>query len=189
MVFFLSNPHRTTHLSNLRDRLQKVTKEQLLLNLWSECPHYVTQDRPTYRATIWSEFMSEITKLTAVAFTALVVFFALVAPAPTHAYDGTFVFYACNTQKTSPGTSLYNAIVATIGNLEQQTPYYSYDYKNAESDSGVSAYGRGTCKYALSDCSACLTSVGKLILSVCDNAVGARYQVTDCFIQYESTAF
>lgn len=134
--------------------------------------------------------MAEITKLTAVVFTALlVVLFALLAPAPTHAYDGTFVFYACNTQKTSPGTPLYNAIVATIGDLEQQTPYYSYDYKNAESSSGVSAYGRGTCKYALSDCNACLTSVGKVILSTCGNAVGARYQVTDCFIQYESTAF
>lgn len=121
--------------------------------------------------------------------TALVVFFALLAPAPTHAYDGTFVFYACNTQKTSQGSALYNATVATIANLEQQTQYYSYDYKNSESNSGVSSYGRGTCKYALSDCNACLTSVGKLILPTCDNAVGARYQVTDCFIMYESTPF
>ena len=76
--------------------------------------------------------MAEITKLMVVDFTALVVLLALLAPAPTHAYDGTFVFYACNTQKTSQNTSLYNAIVATIADLEQQTPYFSYDYKNSE---------------------------------------------------------
>lgn len=133
--------------------------------------------------------MAEITKLMVVDFTALVVLLALLAPAPTHAYDGTFVFYACNTQKTSQNTSLYNAIVATIADLEQQTPYFSYDYKNSESSSGVTAYGRGTCKYALSDCTACLTSVGKVILSTCGNAVGARYQVTDCFIEYENYKF
>lgn len=127
--------------------------------------------------------------MTAAALVASVVALLAFAPAPTHAYDGTFVFWACNTQKTTNATSLYKAITAVIADLEQQTPYYSYDYKNKVKKDGVTVYGRGTCRYGLSDCTACLQDVGTLILSTCDDAVGARYQVTDCFMEYEKYAF
>ena len=135
--------------------------------------------------------LTRMAKMADFAMAALVASVALLAlvPAPTHAYDGTFVFWACNTQKTTKGTSTYKAITAVISDLEQQTPYYSYDYKNKEKNDGVTVYGRGTCRYGLSDCTACLQNVGTLILSTCEDAVGARYQVTDCFMEYENYAF
>lgn len=133
--------------------------------------------------------MAKIAHFTmAASLVALVALLAFV-PAPTHAYDGTFVFWACNTQKTTNRTSIYKAITAVISDLEQQTPYYSYDYKNKVKNDNVTVYGRGTCRYGLSDCTACLQDVGTLILSTCDDAVGARYQVTDCFMEYEKYAF
>ena len=122
------------------------------------------------------------------AFVASVVLIALAAR-PAHACDATFTFKLCNPERTSTGTSLYKAIQAVISDLAAETPFHSYDYKKSQVSGGVTAWEHASCRYGLFDCSACLQQVGKLILSSCGNAVGARYQVSDCFMEYENTSF
>ena len=114
--------------------------------------------------------------------------FMLFLVASAQAYDGTYLDAYCNTQKTTTNSALYKAIGLVMSDLAQQTPYFSYDYKNSKTSGGVTAWGRGTCRYALSDCKACLTYISTKILPACGNAIGARYQTTDCFIEYESYA-
>lgn len=109
--------------------------------------------------------------------------------ASAQAYDATFQFAACNTQKTTTNSALYKAIGLVLSDLAQQTPYNGYDYKDSETSGGVTAWGRATCRYGLSDCTACLKYIGKQVLPACSDAVGARYQVTDCFIEYEDYSF
>lgn len=120
--------------------------------------------------------------------TTLAIFMVFLV-ASAQAYDGTFQFAACNTQKTTANSALYKAIGLVMSDLAQETPYNGYDYKNSETSGGVTAWGRATCKYGLSDCTACLKYISTKILPACSNAVGARYQVTDCFLEYENYSF
>jgi hypothetical protein len=127
-------------------------------------------------------------RIMAKLITALLIFTVFLV-ASAHAYDGTFVFSACNTQKTTSNSALYKAIGLVLSDLAQQTPYNGYDYNDSETSRGVTAWGRATCQYGLSDCTACLNYIGTQILTACSDAVGARYQVTDCFIEYENYSF
>jgi len=127
-------------------------------------------------------------RIMAKLITALLIFTVFLV-ASAHAYDGTFQFSACNTQKTTTKTALYKAIKLVLSDLAQETPYNGYDYKDSETSGGVTAWGRATCRYGLSDCTACLKYIGKQVLTACSDAVGARYQVTDCFIEYEDYSF
>lgn len=108
----------------------------------------------------------------------------------------TFTFRLCNTEKTTTEPPCIRPIEADISNLfsgAHPVPYIAtYDYKNSHVSGGVTAWTgdvRPIRRYGLSDCSACLQQVGKLIYSSCGNAVGARYQVSDCFMEYENTSF
>ena len=127
-------------------------------------------------------------RIMAKLITTLIIFTVFLV-ASAQAYDATFIDAYCNTQKTTTKSALYKAIGLVLSDLAQQTPYYSYDYKDSETSGGVTVWGRGTCRYALSDCKACLDYIGTQILPVCGNAIGARYQTTDCFIEYESYSF
>jgi hypothetical protein len=127
-------------------------------------------------------------RIMAKLITTLLIFTVFLV-ASAQAYDATFIDALCNTQKTTTTSALYKAIGLVLSDLAQQTPYYSYDYKDSETSGGVTAWGRATCRYGLSDCNACLKYIGTQILPVCGNAIGARYQATDCFIEYENYSF
>lgn len=110
---------------------------------------------------------------------------------PAQAYDGTFVSQACNTEKTTVGSDLYNAIQAVIADLAQETPYNGYDYKDSKTSGSATAYGRGTCTstLAVSDCTDCINYAGGKVQTNCDYPIGARYKVTDCYVEFENYSF
>ena len=122
----------------------------------------------------------------AVVVVALMV--VAIAPAAQAAFDGSFKFSACNLSKSKAGSPFEKAVVAVLANLASETPFNSYDYLNNQANSGSTAFGRGSCRYGLADCTACLEAAGKQIRTACPHAVGARLQIGDCFIQYESQA-
>jgi hypothetical protein len=126
----------------------------------------------------------------AVALVASLMCVALIGR-PAQAYDGTFVSQACNTQKTTVGSDLYNAIQAVIADLAQETPYNGYDYKDSKASGSATAYGRGTCTstLAVSDCTACINYAGGQVQTNCDYPVGARYKVVDCYVEFEDYSF
>jgi hypothetical protein len=97
-------------------------------------------------------------------------------------------FFSIIKCRTSYEPTVYKAIQSVISDSEAHTPYHGYNYKNNHVSGGVTTWGRASRRYGLSDCSACLQQVGKLIYSSCGNAVGARYQVSDCFMEYENTS-
>ena len=119
----------------------------------------------------------------------VVVALVVVAVAPAaQAFDGSFKFSACNLSTSKAGSPFEKAAVAVLANLASETPFNSYDYLNNQVNSGSTAFGRGSCRYGLADCTACLQEAGKQIRTACPHAVGARLQIGDCFIQYESQA-
>nr|A9NQT1.1 RecName: Full=Antifungal protein ginkbilobin-like protein 1; Flags: Precursor [Picea sitchensis]ABK22992.1 unknown [Picea sitchensis] len=121
----------------------------------------------------------------ALAVMVLAVLVASAAGAP----NTNFVSSACNTKKIPSGNPFFNNLGALLVNLEKNTAFSGYDYKASRAGSGgaPTAYGRGVCKQSISqsDCTACLTNLGGRIWGICKNAIGARVQLTDCFIRYE----
>lgn len=126
----------------------------------------------------------------AVAFVASLMCVALIGH-PAQAYNGTFVSQVCNSQTTTVGSDLYNAIQAVIADLAQETPFNGFDYKNSKTNGSATAYGHGTCTSTLaaSDCTACITFAGGQVQTNCNYTVGARYKVTDCFLEFEDYSF
>jgi hypothetical protein len=104
-----------------------------------------------------------------------------------------FVSSACNTQKIPSGNPFFNNLGALLADLEQNTAFSGYDYKASSPGSGgaPTAYGQATCTQSISqsDCNACLSNLGGRIWGICNNAIGARVQLTDCFIRYEQDSF
>lgn len=104
-----------------------------------------------------------------------------------------FVSSACNTQKIPRGNAFFNNLGALLADLKQNTAFSGYDYKASRAGSGgaPTAYGQANCKQSLSqsDCTACLSNLVGRIWGICSNAIGARVQLTDCFIRYEQYSF
>ena len=104
-----------------------------------------------------------------------------------------FVSSACNTQKIPRGNPFFNNLGALLADLKQNTAFSGYDYKASRAGSGgaPTAYGQANCKQSLSqsDCTACLSNLVGRIWGICSNAIGARVQLTDCFIRYEQYSF
>nr|Q40849.1 RecName: Full=Antifungal protein ginkbilobin-like protein 1; AltName: Full=Embryo-abundant protein 24; Flags: Precursor [Picea glauca]AAB01559.1 embryo-abundant protein [Picea glauca] len=104
-----------------------------------------------------------------------------------------FVSSACNTQKIPSGNPFFTNLRAMLADLKQNTAFSGFDYKTSRAGSGgaPTAYGRAICKSSISqsDCSACLSNLVGRIWGICSNAIGARVQLTDCFIQYEQHSF
>jgi hypothetical protein len=121
----------------------------------------------------------------ALAVMVLAVLVASAAGAP----NTNFVSSACNTHKIPSGNPFFNTLGALLVDLEKNTAFSGFDYKASRAGSGgaPTAYGRGVCKQSISqsDCTACLTNLGDRIWGICHNAIGARVQLTDCFIRYE----
>ena len=101
-----------------------------------------------------------------------------------------FVSSACNTQKIQSGSPFFSTLASLLKDLEENTAFSGYDYKASRAGS-PSAYGRGICNQEISqsDCTACLKNLGGRIRNICDNAIGARVQLTDCYMQYEQYSF
>ena len=118
----------------------------------------------------------------ALAVMVLAVLVASAAGAP----NTNFVSSACNTQKIPSGNPFFNNLGALLVDLEKNTAFSGYDYKASRAGTPT-AYGRGICKQSISqsDCTACLTNLGDRIWGIFHNAIGARVQLTDCFIRYE----
>lgn len=121
------------------------------------------------------------------ALVAVALVVVAVAPA-AQAFAGSFVFSACNLSTSKAGSPFEKAVVAVLANLASETPFNSYDYLSKQVNSGSTAFGRGSCRYGLADCTACLKEAGKQIRTACPHAIGARLQLADCFIQYECQA-
>eukprot|EP01018_Ginkgo_biloba_P023482 Gb_21398 [translate_table: standard] len=111
----------------------------------------------------------------------------------TEAANTNFVSSACNTQKIPSGSPFNRNLRAMLADLKQNTAFSGYDYKTSRAGSGgaPTAYGRAICKQSISqsDCTACLSNLVSRIFSICNNAIGARVQLVDCFIQYEQRSF
>jgi len=109
------------------------------------------------------------------------------------AADTKFVSAACNTEKIPRGSPFYDNLKDMLEDLKQNTAYSGFDYKTSRSGSGgaPTAYGRAICKQSISqsDCTSCLSKVSDRIYSICNNAIGARVQLTDCYLQYEQRKF
>ncbi|KAJ7567386.1 hypothetical protein O6H91_02G144800 [Diphasiastrum complanatum] len=106
-------------------------------------------------------------------------------------FDGTQEFAACNVNKLSAGSPLFSVIGKLLSKLIRETPYNGYDYKTSVSGNGQKAYGEGTCNQSISvgDCGSCLKYLADNIWGICSNAVGARVQLHDCYIRYETYSF
>ena len=78
-----------------------------------------------------------------------------------------FVSSACNTQKIPRGNPFFNNLGALLADLKQNTAFSGYDYKASRAGSGGAPTAWG----------------------ICSNAIGARVQLTDCFIRYEQYSF
>ena len=104
-----------------------------------------------------------------------------------------FVSASCNTQKIPRGSPFLNNLRDMIEDMRQNTAYSGYDYKTSRVGTGgaPTAFGRAICKQSISqsDCTSCVSDVGNRIYSICNNAVGARVQLTDCYLQYEQHNF
>jgi len=121
----------------------------------------------------------------ALAVMVLAVLLASAAGAPNTNLESS----ACNGNKIPSGNPFFNNLGALLVDLEKNTAFSGYDYKasRAGSSGAPTAYGRGICKQSISqsDCTACVTYLGNRIWGICKNAIGARVQLTDCFIRYE----
>lgn len=120
------------------------------------------------------------------------VFVAFLAAAQLAAvaqgFDGTQEFAACNVNKLSPGTPQWCNFGKLLSELINNTAYNGYEYKtNISSD----AYGEGNCNQSipLGDCGSCLNYLADNIWGICSSAVGARVQLKDCYIRYETYSF
>nr|D5A8I3.1 RecName: Full=Antifungal protein ginkbilobin-like protein 2; Flags: Precursor [Picea sitchensis]ADE75852.1 unknown [Picea sitchensis] len=104
-----------------------------------------------------------------------------------------FVSASCNTEKIARGSPFFNNLRDAIEDLRQNTAYIGYDYKTSHVGSGgaPTAYGRAICKQSISqsNCTSCLSNVATRIYGICGNAIGARVQLTDCYMQYEQRSF
>ena len=123
-------------------------------------------------------------------FALAVMVVALVVGSAVGAPNTNFVSSACNTQKIPSGSSFYSTLGSLLVDLEGNTAFSGYDYK-ASSSGSPTAYGRGVCNQGISqsDCTTCLKNLGGRIWNICGNAIGARVQLTDCFIRYEQYSF
>ncbi len=122
-----------------------------------------------------------------------VVVLVLVVGSAAGAPNTNFVSSACNTQKIPKGNPFFNNLGALLADLKQNTAFSGYDYKASRAGSGgaPTAYGQGICNQSISepDCTACLSNLVSRIWDICGNAIGARVQLTDCFIRYEQYSF
>jgi len=121
---------------------------------------------------------------------AVMVVAAMVVGSAVATPNTNFVSSACNTQKIPSGSSFYSTLGSLLVDLEGNTAFSGYDYKASQAGSPT-AYGRGVCNQGISqsDCTACLKNLGGRIWNICGNAIGARVQLTDCFIEYEQYSF
>jgi len=130
---------------------------------------------------------------TSVAAALLVAIVIVVMGGAAQAANTNFVSSACNTQKIPSGNPFFNNLGAVLADLKQNTAASGYDYRASRAGSGgaPTAYGRAICKQSVSqsDCSACLSNLVGSIWGICGNAIGARVQLVDCFIQYEQHSF
>ena len=126
-------------------------------------------------------------------FALVVVVLVLVVGTASGTPNTKFVSSACNTQKIPRGNAFFNNLGALLADLKQNTAFSGYDYKASRAGSGgaPTAYGQANCKQSLSqsDCTACLSNLVGRIWGICSNAIGARVQLTDCFIRYEQYSF
>jgi len=115
---------------------------------------------------------------------------ALVVGSAVGTPNTNFVSSVCNGQKIPSGSSFYSTLGSLLVDLERNTALSGYDYKASRAGSPT-AYGRGVCKQGISesDCTACLQNLGGRIWNLCAYAIGARVQLTDCFIRYEQYGF
>lgn len=122
----------------------------------------------------------------------------------------------CTTQKISRESAFFHNLGALLAVMKENTALISgFDlyqavslsnpmHEDASGGGGGSgtgppgwmsrpgtAYGQANCNQLLSrsDCTACLSNLVAGISVNCSNAVGARVQLTDCFIRYEQYSF
>ena len=118
---------------------------------------------------------------------------AAAAAAEEEPADTKFVSASCNTKKIPRGSPFYDNLRDMLEDIKQNTAYNGYDYESQRegSEGAPTAYGRAICKQSVSqyDCTSCLSNVSDRIYGICNNAIGARVQLTDCYLRYEQHKF
>lgn len=112
---------------------------------------------------------------------------------PTRAAaDASFVSSTCNAQAIPQGSAFWSHLGYLFTRLVENTPYTDgYSFKTRTGGGNDTAFGEASCNASCSPsrCDECLRQLSSDIWRICNSALGARVEYSDCWIRYECYDF